>query len=46
MTKQGCDIKKWMISEIRAWSRKDIANSAVLLQDGQQLSASWLIGPA
>jgi len=40
MTKQGCDIKKWMIAEIRAWSRKDIANSAVLLQNGEILSAS------
>jgi predicted DNA-binding transcriptional regulator AlpA len=46
MTKPGCDIKRWKIAEIRAWSRKDISNSATLLVSGTAPVPNWLIGPA
>lgn len=45
MTKPGCDVYFWKICEIRAWSRKDIANSAIITFGGV-VSTNLLIGPS
>ena len=45
MTNPGCDVYLWGIAEIRAWSRKDIANSATITFGGV-VSSNLLIGPS
>jgi hypothetical protein len=45
MTKPECNVFLWCISEIRAWSRKDIANSAIITFGGVA-STNLLIGPS
>jgi hypothetical protein len=45
MTNPGCNVYLWRIAEIRAWSRKDIANSASITFGGVP-SGSLLIGPS
>jgi hypothetical protein len=45
MTNPGCDVYLWGIAEIRAWSRKDIANSATITF-GEVVSSNLLIGPS
>ena len=45
MTNPGSDVFNWRICEIRAWSRKDIANSATITFGGV-VSSNVLIGPS
>lgn len=45
MTNPGSDVYYWKICEIRAWSRKDIANSASITFGGVA-STNLLIGPS
>ena len=41
--KSSCNVWNWDIAEIRAWSRKDIANSATITWGG--VVGSYLLGP-
>ena len=45
MTNPGSDLYNWQITEIRAWSRKDISNSAIITFGGIA-SNNLLIGPS